>query len=137
MDFGDKGGVILALFGAPLSYENNLIRALNTITHLQRQFKDQIRAGISTGIAYCGLVGSKRRCEYTALGDIVNQSARMMMQAPWGEVWISETISKQITRHYLVEDIGEKTFKGKREKNTSTHCKTKPKTTKTAFSPGK
>src|SRR6056297_284818 len=104
MDFGDKGGVILALFGAPLSYENNLIRALNAITQLQRQFKDTIRAGITMGIAYCGLVGSKRRCEYTALGDIVNQSARMMMQAPWGEVWINETISKQITRHYLVED---------------------------------
>ncbi len=115
MDFGDKGGVSLVLFGAPVSHEDNLTRALNFITQIRNDFKEDIRAGITMGIAYCGMVGSDRRCEYTALGDTVNQSARFMMKADWGDIWISEFVSKKITERYDFQDLGKMEFKGKKD----------------------
>jgi len=38
MDFGDKGGVILVVFGAPVSYENNLTRALNFLSQIRNAY---------------------------------------------------------------------------------------------------
>jgi len=115
IDFGDKGGVILILFGAPVSFENNVIRALNFISHIKSTLHENIRAGITSGIAYSGFVGSMQRCEYTALGDIVNQSARFMMKAEWGEIWISEMICKKVAKVYQIDDLGKMNFKGKAE----------------------
>ena len=34
--------------------------------------------GVSTGMAFCGVIGSKFRREYTLMGDAVNLSARLM-----------------------------------------------------------
>ena len=38
--------------------------------------------GVSTGRAFCGLVGSTERREYTLMGDVVNLSARLMGKCP-------------------------------------------------------
>jgi class 3 adenylate cyclase len=40
--------------------------------------------GITTGTAYCGIVGSSIRQEYAAVGDVVNLSARLMCKANRG-----------------------------------------------------
>jgi class 3 adenylate cyclase len=37
--------------------------------------------GITTGPAFCGVVGSRGRREYSVLGDTVNLSARLMQHA--------------------------------------------------------
>jgi class 3 adenylate cyclase len=37
--------------------------------------------GVTTGIAFCGPVGSGSRREYSVLGDVVNTGARLMQQA--------------------------------------------------------
>lgn len=37
--------------------------------------------GITTGVAFCGVVGSTTRKEYSVLGDTVNLSARLMSHA--------------------------------------------------------
>jgi len=136
IDFGDKGGVILVLFGAPVSYENNIVRALNFITHIKSTLHENIRAGITSGIAYTGFVGSLQRSEYTALGDIVNQSARFMMKAEWGEVWISELISKKISNIYQIDDLGKMDFKGKAEPISVFRLHTKKENADTAFFSG-
>jgi len=113
IDFGDKGGVVLALFGAPVSYENNIKRALNFINSLRTFFHADFRAGISAGIAYAGFVGSSQRCEYTALGDYVNLASRMMTDAEWGGVLITESIARKIRSAFRTESMGNKIFKGK------------------------
>lgn len=44
-----------------------------------KKIKCKVAIGISTGIAYCGVVGtSGSRREYSVLGDCVNLAARIM-----------------------------------------------------------
>ncbi len=113
LNFGDKGGNMLILFGAPVSYENNIERALNFILAIRKAYKENIRAGITYGEVYSGVKGSHIRSIYGALGDIINLSARFMMKAEWGGVWISERIAKSIDFKYKVEELGAFRFKGK------------------------
>ncbi len=115
LDFGDKGGTMLILFGAPLSYEDNIHRALRFILLLRKEFNVSIRAGLVEGIVYTGIVGIDKRCTYTALGDTVNMSARFMMKADWGKVWISSQLAHKIKSSFEYKDIGKHSFKGKSE----------------------
>ncbi len=96
LDFGDKGGNILVFFGAPVSYENNEERALKFILGIRNEIDPSIRlrAGIARGILYVGYNGVDLRQEFTCLGNTVNQSARFMMKAGWGELLTDERISE-------------------------------------------
>ncbi|PJF30433.1 MAG: hypothetical protein CUN51_07890 [Candidatus Thermofonsia Clade 1 bacterium] len=49
------------------------------------------RVGINTGIATLGNVGSQTRREFTAVGDSVNAAHRLIENAQYGEIVISET----------------------------------------------
>lgn len=50
-----------------------------------------VGAGVHTGTAYVGAVGSQATVtDFTALGDAVNVTARLSSAAPAGEVLISE-----------------------------------------------
>lgn len=117
MDFGDKGGVILFVFGAPIAFEDNVERAMSFILSVKRALaampRVKYRAGISYGTVYAGIIGGQKRCEYTIIGDIVNLSARMMMRANFGDIWLSERVYRYVKRNYEAESVGDITFKGK------------------------
>ncbi len=116
MDFGDKGGVMLLLFGAPTSYEDNLARAANFLLALRgegERAEVSWRAGLTFGTVYAGIMGGEERCEYTAIGDIVNLSARLAMHAAWGEVWASAEVRSLLAGDYDFETQGSHQFKGK------------------------
>ena len=114
IDFGDKGGVALLIFGAPISYENNIERALNFILDIKnKSLNINFRAGITSGTVYAGIIGGEKRCEYTAIGDIVNLSARFMMKSKWGEFWVSKEILNNQQAVYEFKDLGVFEFKGK------------------------
>ena len=112
-DFGDKGGTLLAIFGAPVSYENNIIRALNFILTVKEIYGDKIKAGISYGTVYTGIVGSKRRYNYDVLGDIVNLSSRLMSNAGWGNIWLSKKMGEKQTEEFQIKPVGKISIKGK------------------------
>lgn len=113
IDFGDKGGVILILFGAPTAFEKNVERALAFITALREVECGLLwRAGLSYGMAYTGIIGGKERCEYTAIGDAVNLAARFMIKAPYGEVWLTERIHRYSQNQYKHELLGHFRYKG-------------------------
>ncbi len=48
-----------------------------------------VGAGIATGVAYVGAVGSGTHVEFTALGDIVNTAARLASVAGAGEILLT------------------------------------------------
>lgn len=117
IDFGDKGGVIVAFFGAPVSFENNMDRALEFIIALREELRPiqehsalEFRAGITIGTAYTGIVGGAERCQYAAVGNRVNLAARLMTYADWGEVLVDAEIQRH--RHFRFLHKGDIKYKG-------------------------
>lgn len=117
IDFGDKGGVMLGFFGAPVSFENNIERALEFALSLENDLKElvgrsnlQYRIGLTSGLAFTGIIGGKERCQYAAVGNRVNLGARLMTYAGWGEVLADENIQK--SKQFNFKHIGDTLYKG-------------------------
>lgn len=92
-----QGDAIMALFGAPLEDPQHAVNAVNAGLSMRRAltalhekwnaipnlpFKNELiqldfRVGIGTGPAVVGNVGSQKRFDYTAIGDIVNLGSRL------------------------------------------------------------
>lgn len=111
LDFGDKGCNLLLFWGAPTSHENDIERALNFLLELQRAVSSPIRAGVTYRQAFAGFAGSPLREEYTCYGLSINQSARQMMAAPWGSIWLDEHVARRADG-FRIENIGSFPFKG-------------------------
>ncbi|HDT11777.1 MAG TPA: adenylate/guanylate cyclase domain-containing protein, partial [bacterium] len=111
-DFGDKGATVLALFGAPVSYEDNLERALNCLMKMRKNTPVRFRSGVTEGTVYAGFTGTERRAAYTALGDNVNLSARLMMVAPMDSDWILGKAAEKAGKEYELAEKGKHRFKG-------------------------
>jgi len=113
LDFGDKGCTTLFFFGVPAAYERELERAAEFALGLKREFGDRLRVGITFGTVFAGIKGGLRRSSYGVLGDTVNMSARMMMKAGWGDVWIAENVAERLKNRYDLEAIGLQSVKGR------------------------
>lgn len=111
-DSGDKGATVLALFGAPVSYEDDLERAVNCVMDLRKNFDRDFRSGITEGVVYAGFTGSDKRAAYTALGDNVNLSARVMMKADMGRDWIAGQAAERSGMDFVLDTVGGFMFKG-------------------------
>lgn len=53
-----------------------------------------------------------RRAEFAAYGEGINLAARLMVKAPWGEIWLDERVARRASRQFRVELEGEFSFKG-------------------------
>jgi class 3 adenylate cyclase/tetratricopeptide (TPR) repeat protein len=116
LDFGDKGPVMLIVFGAPLAHEDDLARAADFLLALQERTRIvRWRAGLTLGTVYAGFIGAEERGEYTVIGDVINLSSRLMQRAEWGEVWLSAAAAKRLQATHEVQPLGEFVFKGKRK----------------------
>ncbi len=114
IDFGDKGGVMLAFFGAPLSHENNNSRALEFALSILAEAENlenvKLSIGISSGLAYTGIIGGTARCQYAAVGSRVNLAARLMAESEYGQIFTDQEISKNKGFHFTYE--GNIAYKG-------------------------
>lgn len=121
IDFSDKGGVMVFLFGAPISFENNVERALEFVCALQEKLIPlqmsaglKFKIGMASGIAYAGIIGGEERCQYAAVGDRINIAARAMMRADWGEVLVDSGLQK--CRQFQFKFKGNLIYKGLQQK---------------------
>lgn len=124
------GDAIMAVFGAPIHYDDHAFRAVkaalqmrsalgklksSSIKNTRNSF--DIGIGISTGVAIVGNIGSERRTEYTAIGDIVNLGARIepLNKEFNTHILISEAVYERIKEQIEVVDIGEIKVRGKKQ----------------------
>ncbi|MEO6694567.1 MAG: adenylate/guanylate cyclase domain-containing protein [Ignavibacteria bacterium] len=119
IDFGDKGGVIVCYFGAPVSYDGDVERALSFIKYAKKKLAYNpnlksvtIKAGLTLGKVYTGFVGAEERCQYSVIGGAVNLAARFMSNADRNEVWVSEEIFEGAKNKNEFNHIGNLQFKG-------------------------
>lgn len=80
----DKGSVILCYFGiTPYTHQNDQMNAILAGTYIQEEFKniftDRFSIGIATGHTFVGLLGNKKRADYTVIGDSVNMVLCMII----------------------------------------------------------
>jgi class 3 adenylate cyclase/tetratricopeptide (TPR) repeat protein len=81
----DKGAALLCALGLPpLAHTDDAQRGLYAalaIAEALEQLGARYAIGITTGLVFCGEVGSSLRREYTIIGDGVNLAARLMQAA--------------------------------------------------------
>ena len=113
------GDCIMALFGAPITHEDDPERAVRTSLEImgaldrfneEHGTKLSIHIGINSGTVIAGGVGSDLRMDYTVMGDTVNLADRLMEEAK-DEILVSESVYKKT--NYLFEMRGLESVKVK------------------------
>ena len=116
---GDKGNVLLVLFGAPpFFHEDDEVRAVAcalALVKVAARHRLEARIGLAAGPLFAGPLGAPQRREYTVIGDTVNLAARLMQKAGPGQVWLDRSVQSQAERFFEYQDLGELYFKGKTE----------------------
>ena len=88
------GDAVLALFNVPIHHEDHVARAVMAAVEIQKTPEQhgplRVGIGITSGLAFTGMVGSNNCGDYTALGDAVNLAARLQGEAAPGEVLLDE-----------------------------------------------
>ena len=91
------GDEAVALFIPGFAGEEHASRAVEAARSLLRETGNDasepwvpIGIGVHTGIAYVGRVGEGDACDFTAVGDAVNTTARLASSAGAGEILVSK-----------------------------------------------
>jgi len=113
------GDGIMAVFGAPLGQENHADRALAAAKEMLEVRLIRFNAwmasqglqefamgiGLNSGTVMSGQVGSRRRTEYTAIGDTTNTAARLegMTKGTGHQLFVAE--STRLARQGESDDL--------------------------------
>jgi adenylate cyclase len=94
------GDEVVGIFVPSLAGERHARRAVDAGVALLRAtgYPDDpwipIGIGVNTGVAYVGAVGTAEHVEFTALGDVVNVTARLSSAALAGELLVSASTAQ-------------------------------------------
>jgi class 3 adenylate cyclase/tetratricopeptide (TPR) repeat protein len=119
------GDGIMALFGAPLSYEDHAVRACYSALSMQESIKKysvevrrkegiplQIRVGMNSGEVYVRSIGSDLHMNYTAQGLTSHLSARMEQMAVPGTILMTSQTRSLAEGHVVANSLGSMLVKG-------------------------
>jgi class 3 adenylate cyclase/tetratricopeptide (TPR) repeat protein len=120
------GDALLALFGAPVSHEDDAERALRVALEMHRELETLRKAlpydadltlhvGVNSGHGIARILGSEARMDYGVLGDSVILAQRLESVAPKGETYVSDLTYRLTSASFDFESVGELTLKGKTE----------------------
>jgi len=112
------GDSIMVIYGSPISYEDDILRAIDSAIEMQKAslsisqklhhrkgFRLNLGIGICTGEVVTGVFGSLRKKEYTAFGMPVNIASRLEKLAKEHEILVSETTYKEVSDRFLAEQV--------------------------------
>jgi class 3 adenylate cyclase/tetratricopeptide (TPR) repeat protein len=122
------GDGVMALFGAPVAYEDHAQRACYAALSVQKVIGDygekvkkdcgiefKMRIGINSGPVIVGAIGNDLRMDYTAIGDTTNLASRMESEARPGSILVSKNTHKIARDFFTFEWIAKIEVKGKQE----------------------
>src|ERR1700752_1855342 len=78
-------------------------------------FITEVQIGVSQGLTRTGACGGTHRRTYSAIGDAVNMAARLMQNAPSGQVLVNQNVRKTTAEKFLWEELPPLRVKGKSE----------------------
>ncbi len=118
------GDGVLAFFGAPITHEDDPVRAVHAALDIQAAIGEyaqgqqdavqtlRLRLGLSTGTVVVGAVGSDLHMEYLAVGDAVNLAARLQSAAQPGQILVAETTARLVRPRFDLLPSPDLTLKG-------------------------
>lgn len=127
-----EGDAVMAFWGAPIRHEDYVYDAaraavlmVQRMEELQQEYNEKygqiyprklmFGIGIHVGQAVVGNIGTDRRMDYTAIGDVVNMAARLQGEAKQGRtIVISEEMAERLNGRIRTASHGWKELKGKK-----------------------
>ena len=130
------GDAILAVFGAPRSWPDNAMRAVETALAMSKALESfdtssiklppeglEIGIGVHLGDAIVGTIGSSTKFDYTVIGDTVNLASRLegLSKQYQARIIVSERVVREIDSQALehsqfkFREIDKVIVKGKEE----------------------
>jgi class 3 adenylate cyclase/tetratricopeptide (TPR) repeat protein len=119
------GDGIMALFGAPLAYEDHAVRACYSALRMQESIRKyaeevrrtegiplQIRVGLNSGEVFVRSIGSDLHMNYTAQGLTSHLSARMEQMAVPGTILITSRTHRLAEEHIASKPLGPMVVRG-------------------------
>ena len=111
------GDAVMALFGAPVAHDDDMLRALRAAVELRERMpvlsraldRDLVmHAGLAVGEVIVGASGGG----YTAIGEAVNLAARLTDLAPPGEIFVPRAVQLALADCAQFEARGHHMVKG-------------------------
>ena len=123
------GDAVMALFGAPVSYEDNARRAVEAALEMKAlipeisceslSFPEDTTFDIGIGIHYgeviAGSIGCKEKTDYTVIGDTVNLASRLegLTKSYSAGIIISDAVKCELPENYNLLHLDNVKVKGK------------------------
>lgn len=123
------GDCVMALFGAPVTREDDAQRCLGAALEMIDALRAFNRAngtaigvhfGINTGEVIAGGIGGSSRQDYSVMGDAVNVAARLQDLAKSGEIFVGPETVRLAYAQFEFESVSTAQLKG-REKPVAVH----------------
>lgn len=122
------GDSVMAVWGAPVAQADHAERALKAAEDMLRFIEPaaeiwkesygveiRLAVGINSGAAIVGNIGSGKRMEYTAIGDVVNVAARLESMARPNQILVGPTTAEMAGDAFSLRDLGQKKLVGRSE----------------------
>ncbi|GLX95375.1 adenylate/guanylate cyclase domain-containing protein [Herbidospora sp. NBRC 101105] len=119
------GDAIMAVFGIPLSREDDALRAVLAAHGAMRsvyELADQlertvgVRIGAHVGVAFGEvMVVGHTGTDVRVIGDTVNTAARIQSAAKEGEILLGDDVARLVRQHAVMEEVPPLTLKGKKD----------------------
>ena len=115
------GDMVMAIFGAPNGKPDDAARAAECALEMLRVRKQlnkdakhpfEIGIGVAFGVIIVGCMGSKKRLNYTVLGERVNLAARLCSMAPANTLYIDQGVRQYLDSTFIVADLPPLKVKG-------------------------
>ena len=120
------GDCIMGVWGAPIADEDHAIHALEAAEDMMSfletasdQWREKygvdvrLAIGVNSGEAIVGNIGSKKRMEYTVVGDVVNVAGRLETIAAPNQILVGENTQRFVEDDFELRLLGERKLTGR------------------------